>query len=96
VVIGTESNRDGLGAEVELYTGNRRQHRRIRTGSTYLSQSERVAAFGLGEASRVDSLIVRWPSGRVDRFADLAAGQTIEIREGTESRAFTRDTEPRP
>jgi hypothetical protein len=96
VVIGTESNRDGLGAEVELYAGNRRQHRRIRTGSTYLSQSERVAAFGLGEASRVDSLIVRWPSGRVDRFADLAAGQTIEIREGTESRAFARDTEPRP
>ena len=71
---GTASNRDGLGAEVEVVAGGPRQYRTVRTGSSYLSQSEIPVTFGLGAAQRADSLIVRWPSGQVSRFANVAAG----------------------
>lgn len=80
---GAESNRDGIGAEVEIAVGKNRNRRRVRTGSSYLSQSEKTVTFGLGAAERVDSLIVRWPSGRIDRFANISASpRQIRVVEG--------------
>jgi hypothetical protein len=55
---------------------------RIRTGSSYLSQSEKVAVFGMGQSQQLDSLIVWWPSGKVHRLADVDANQELKIVEG--------------
>ena len=82
-VQGTTSNKEGLGAQVVAVSGGKRMHRRIRTGSSYLSQSEKVASFGLGNSSRIDSLLVKWPNGTVDTFTDLATNQEINVVEGT-------------
>ena len=79
---GRESNRDALGSRIVLIADDMRMERRVRTGSSYLSQSETDAVFGLGQTGRVDSLIVYWPGGRIDRFADLEANQEIRVVEG--------------
>ena len=79
---GRQSNRDALGSRVVAVVGDLKMERRIRTGSSYLSQSEKVAVFGLGSASVVDTLVVTWPSGRVDRFVGVEANQEIRIIEG--------------
>lgn len=81
-VEGTVSNRDGLGTRIEASVGGRLMERRIRTGSSYLSQNEKVATFGLGDAERVDYLIVHWPGGSTERFERVEANQDIYIVEG--------------
>jgi hypothetical protein len=79
---GTESSRDAIGSEVELVAGERRWRRQILGGSSYLSQHANAVHFGLGDRAAADSMIVRWPSGRTDRFAGLAANQTVRVVEG--------------
>ena len=54
----------------------------VQSGSSYLSQSERILTFGLGKAQQAESVEVRWPSGRVDRLANVPAGKVIKIQEG--------------
>ncbi len=81
-VEGRASNRDGLGTLIEAFSGSRRLERRIRTGSSYLSQNEKVATFGLGGEKQIDRLVVHWPSGRVEEFAAIRANQDIHIVEG--------------
>ncbi len=73
---------DGLGAVVFVYSGDARQQQVLRSGSSYLSQSEQVLTFGLGLHSQADEVAVRWPSGQVDRIKTVAAGQTVTIEEG--------------
>ncbi len=80
---GTMSNRDGIGARIIAVIDDLRMERRIRSGSSYLSESERVATFGLGEHAAVDSLIVSWPSGTIDRFEDVDASRHLRIVEGS-------------
>jgi hypothetical protein len=79
---GRESNRDGIGAAVVAAVDGTRMHRMVTTGSSYLSHSDSEVVLGLGSAAQVDTLWVRWPSGRADRFTDVAAGRTIRIEEG--------------
>ena len=79
---GSQSNRSALGSRIVVYAEGARQERRVRGGSSYLSQSEKAATFGLGEAPQVDSLTVYWPSGTVERFTNVAANQHIHIVEG--------------
>ncbi len=79
---GTESNRDGIGAQIDAVVSERRIVRRVRTGTSYLSQMEKTITLGLDDAAVVDSLIVRWPSGQVSRFHDVPADQQILIEEG--------------
>ena len=81
-VRGVKSNRSGLGAEVRLRTGARWQTRLVRSGSSYCSQSELPATFGLGGAASAGPLEVRWPSGTVDTVASVAAGEAVVIEEG--------------
>jgi hypothetical protein len=81
-LVGTKSNRDGIGAVVHIAAGRDRQWQMVRTGSSYLSQSELTLTFGLGAARRVDSLEVRWPSGAVERLGPVGAGMTITVQEG--------------
>jgi hypothetical protein len=79
---GAPPNRDALGARLIAVTGNRRQEWRVRTGGSYLSQSEKTATFGLGAATLVDTLRVYWPSGRVDVFEQVQADQELRLVEG--------------
>lgn len=55
----------------------------MRSGSSYLSQSEKIVSFGLGQNTGVDSLFVKWPSGQTDVFSDLKGNQEIKVIEGT-------------
>ena len=80
---GTESNSEGLGTQLIAVAGSQRMYRRMRTGSSYLSQSEKVASFGLGTHTVVDSLIVRWPSGQVDILTNLDTNQDLTLTEGS-------------
>ncbi len=79
---GVSSNSEGLGAQLIASINGQRQYRRIRTGSSYLSQSEKVASFGLGGQSRVDTLLIYWPGGQLDTLLDLPVDQEIEVEEG--------------
>ncbi len=80
--IGTRSNRDGLGARVTVVTGARRQVNDVRSGGTYASQSDFRLHFGLGDAAKVDRLEVRWPSGLVEKFQNVAGNRIVTLKEG--------------
>jgi hypothetical protein len=73
-LVGTQSNRDAIGARVKVFTHGAVQTRMVRSGSSYLSQSELPAAFGLGPRERADGVVVEWPSGRTEEYKQLAAG----------------------
>jgi enediyne biosynthesis protein E4 len=81
-LVGTKSNRDGMGAIGRVTTGKDLQSKMLRSGSSYLSQSELVLTFGLGSAAKADSIEVQWPSGQVDKLTDIKAGQTLVVEEG--------------
>ena len=81
-LIGTRSNRDAIGARVELFSGGVRQTRMVHSGSSYLSQSELPITFGVGKQDRVERIVVNWPSGRTEEFKQLASGKSYEITEG--------------
>ncbi len=81
-VRGSESNRDGLGAIIALSSASGRQVQVVRGGSSYCSQSETVATFGLGTDDMVETLEVRWPSGTLDVFLELAPNREILVIEG--------------
>ncbi len=80
--VGTESNRDGLGARVEVAAGGLTQRDEIRANSSYLSASDSRLHFGLAGATHVDQIVIRWPSGRVDRIQDVEADQELIVQEG--------------
>ena len=65
-VIGTKSNRSGIGTRLTLTTGGRRQLREVQSGSSYLTQNDLRAHFGLGAANRSERLEIRWPSGATE------------------------------
>jgi hypothetical protein len=81
-LIGTKSNRDGIGTVVKLTAGGESQSEMLRSGSSYLSASELVLTFGLAMHEQADSIEIRWLSGQVDKLANVAAGQTITVTEG--------------
>ena len=71
---GTKSNRDAIGAVARLTTADGTQSRVVKSGSSYLSQSEPALTFGIGRRQRTTRLVIEWPSGRVDEHGPLAAG----------------------
>jgi hypothetical protein len=79
---GTKSNRDGIGARVKARIGSAWQSRMVRTGSSYLSQSELPLTFGLGTAVAIEEATVEWPSGTRDHVGKLQAGHAYVITEG--------------
>ncbi|HEY1659709.1 MAG TPA: CRTAC1 family protein [Candidatus Sulfotelmatobacter sp.] len=80
-LVGTKSNRDGVGATVRIECGSIRQARMVKGGSSYLSQSELPVTFGLGKPDRVERVVIDWPSGRTEEFSNLAAGRTYQCVE---------------
>jgi hypothetical protein len=80
-LIGVKSNRDGIGAVVRATTEEGTQMRMVKSGSSYLSQSELPVTFGLGRGGGIARLVIEWPSGRVDEHSDIGAGR-YECTEG--------------
>lgn len=87
---GRKSNRDGIGAVVQLEAGGLRQMRHASAGAAYASQSSGKLYFGLGAESKIDTLTVRWPAGTVDEFRDITARQVVRIVEGQGLKSVTR------
>jgi len=79
--IGTISNRDGIGARVRIVTGGLSQIREVNGGSGYLSQNSLPVELGLGQATKVDSIIIRWPSGKKQILTNQAVNQFLTITE---------------
>jgi enediyne biosynthesis protein E4 len=80
-LVGTKSNRDAIGAAVRIFHGTSTQSRLVKSGSSYLSQSELPVTFGLGKRDRIDRLLIQWPNGRTEEYKDLAADRAYECVE---------------
>jgi hypothetical protein len=81
-LVGTKSNRDAIGATVRISHGDTAQTRLVRSGSSYLSQSELPVTFGVGRRDRIDRIVVTWPSGRTEESKDVASGAAYDWIEG--------------
>ena len=81
--VGTRSNRSGIGAGLLLKTNSREQIDEIRSGSSYISNNDMRAHFGLGTNSKIDYLEVRWPSGLVERFRNPPVDRILIAKEGS-------------
>jgi hypothetical protein len=71
---GTKSNRDAIGALVRVFGPDGAQSRRVKSGSSYLSQSELTLTFGLGKREAAGRVVIEWPSGAVQEFKNVRAG----------------------
>jgi enediyne biosynthesis protein E4 len=82
-LVGTKSNRDGIGAVVRVTSSNGRdkQTKMLRSGSSYLSQSELILTFGLAQQGQADTIEIQWPSGQTDHLSNVNAGETITVQE---------------
>ena len=93
--VGTVSNRDGIGARITLKLGKRTLVDEVRSGSSYDSNGDMRVHFGLGQATKIDDLQIRWPSGLVERFAGLAVDSIHTLREGGGVKLSAATTSPR-
>ena len=80
-LIGTKSNRDAIGARVTLRADGHQQLQEVRSGGSYISQSDFRLHFGLGHATEIDSLQIRWPSGLQQDLKNIPANKIIIIKE---------------
>lgn len=80
--VGVKSNRGGVGARVKVVSGDLTQMDEVRSGDSYISQSDQRLHFGLEKRTKVDLIEVRWPSGNVDKFTNLGVNRIITIKEG--------------
>ncbi len=101
--IGTKSNRSGIGARLKCIAhlpGESKRHQQIdevRSGGSYISQSDLRVHFGLGKAEKVDVLEIHWPSGQLDTVKDIKANQLIFVKEGEgifRSTQFQKNSKP--
>ena len=81
--VGTKSNRDGIGAKIRVHAGTRTWVDEVRSGSSYDSQNDIRVHFGLGAATKIDWVEIRWLSGRTERFEGLAVDKIHVLKEGT-------------
>jgi hypothetical protein len=80
-LVGTKSNRDGIGARVEVAAAGKRWTAERVAGSGYLSQDDGRLHFGLGAATTIDKLIVHWPSGREQTLEKLTVDRVLTVEE---------------
>jgi enediyne biosynthesis protein E4 len=76
-LVGTKSNRDGIGTVVKAAIGSQFSTSMVRSGSSYLSQSELPVTFGIGPRDHAEHVILYWPSGRVENFKNVRAGRWV-------------------
>lgn len=92
-LVGQKTNRSGVGAVARVRIGERTLTSEVRSGSTFMSQSDFRLQFGLGEAGAVDAVEVQWPGGNLEKIGPLPAGQIVTITEGrgvTASAPYTK------
>jgi hypothetical protein len=82
LLIGTKSNRDGIGAVLKLSSSGIVQVDQAKGGTSYMSASDPRIHFGLGKRTKVDSLVITWPSGQVDKLAAVPVDTIIAVKEG--------------
>ncbi len=82
-LVGTRSNRDGVGARVAVTSGGATSIRERKGGGSYLSASDPRIHVGLGSATQADRVEVRWPSGTIDVLTNVPANDSLVIREGS-------------
>jgi hypothetical protein len=87
-LIGTKSNRDAIGATVRIFHNGQAQTRLVRSGSSYLSQSELPVTFGVGKQDQIDRVVIEWPSGKTEEHARLKTGRSFQV---TENKGITED-----
>jgi hypothetical protein len=87
-LVGTKSNRDAIGAVVRIFAQGRQQTRMVRSGSSYLSQSQLPVTFGLGGLDQIERVVIDWPSGKTEEYRQLKTGKTLQI---TEAKGITED-----
>jgi hypothetical protein len=80
--VGVKSNRGGVGARVRVVAGDLVQVDEVRSGDSYLSQSDLRLHFGLERRTRIDLIEVRWPSGAVEKINGAGVNKVLTIREG--------------
>ncbi len=82
-LVGTDSNREGIGSWIEMYINGQKYVRYKHCGIAYLAQNSNLEHFGMGPFTEADSVIVRWLSGNADIFYDVSANQILTIVEGS-------------
>ena len=82
-LVGTKSNRDGIGASLKLTSEDSVQIEQAKGGMSYMSASDPRIHFGLGKGTKVATLEITWPSGRVDRLTNVGIDRIITVKEGT-------------
>ncbi len=87
-LVGTKSNRDAIGSSVKVFVNGQVQSRVVRSGSSYLSQSELPVTFGLGQHDEIDRVVIEWPSGQSEEHPRLPAGRAYQV---TENKGITED-----
>jgi hypothetical protein len=80
-LVGTKSNRDGIGAVVRVESASGKQWSTVHSGGSYCSQSDLALTFGLGKDTAVTALEIEWPSGTKQRLANIAADQFVTVEE---------------
>jgi hypothetical protein len=82
LLIGTRSNRDGIGASLKLTSEGITHVEQAKGGMSYMSASDPRILFGLGKRNKIDSLEITWPSGQVDKLANVPVDRIIAVKEG--------------
>jgi hypothetical protein len=88
--VGSASNRDGIGARITVKAGKRTLVDEVRSGSSYISNNDMRVHFGLGAATKVDAVTVRWPNGRLETFEDLSVDAIHTLKEGAGTGSDTK------
>lgn len=83
LLIGTKSNRDGIGASLKLTAEGETHVEQAKGGMSYMSASDPRIHFGLGKRRNIELLEITWPSGQVDRWKDVPVDKIIAVKEGT-------------
>jgi hypothetical protein len=79
---GTHTNRDGIGSRIQVKAGAKTWTSEVRSGGSYISQSDRRVLIGLGGLSKIDSVDIRWPDGESQRFENLTPGKYYLLKQG--------------
>jgi len=87
-LVGTKSNRDAIGALVGVVSEGKQQSRMVRSGSSYLSQSELPVTFGVGQQQKIERMVIEWPSGGSEEYKNLGTGKSYQV---TESKGIKED-----
>lgn len=80
--VGVRSNRDGVGARVRVVAGDLTQKDEVRSGDSYISQSDLRLHFGLERRTKIDLIEIRWPNGTIDKITDAKVNKLITVKEG--------------